>query len=89
MMEQVRSTGGTEIVGGTSASLADFPYIVSLTISGNLLCGGVLLNANTVLTAAHCSDIDPTTAKVRAGSTVSYNHNALTMLSWLPLPSPG
>lgn len=59
------------IVGGTTASTAEFPYIVSLSKSGSHFCGGVLLNAYTVVTAAHCSVGQTASAvKVRAGSLV-------------------
>ena len=61
-----------EIVGGTVAAAGDFPYIVSLSKSNSHFCGGVLLNANTVLTAAHCSvGQTASSVKVRAGSLVS------------------
>ncbi|CAI6091964.1 hypothetical protein V2G26_013464 [Clonostachys chloroleuca] len=57
------------IVGGEKAQAGDFPFIVSLSQSGSHFCGGVLLNANTVLTAAHCSvDQEASSVKVRAGS---------------------
>lgn len=62
------------IVGGTTAAAGDFPFIVSLSKSGSHFCGGVLLNANTVITAAHCSVGQTASAvKVRAGSLVSYS----------------
>jgi len=68
----VRGTGGEQIVGGTAAASGEFPYIVSLSHSGSHFCGGVLVNAYTVLTAAHCSvDYAASTVKVRAGSLVS------------------
>lgn len=61
------------IVGGTTASAGDFPFIVSLSKSGSHFCGGVLLNAYTVITAAHCSvGQTASTVKVRAGSLVSF-----------------
>lgn len=60
------------IVGGTTAAAGDFPFIVSLSKSNSHFCGGVLLNANTVVTAAHCSvGQTASSVKVRAGSLVS------------------
>jgi trypsin len=61
-----------DIVGGTTASAGDFPFIVSLQRSGSHFCGGTLLNANTVLTAAHCAvGQTASSLSVRAGSLVS------------------
>ncbi|RSL83135.1 Trypsin [Fusarium oligoseptatum] len=57
------------IVGGTAASAGDFPFIVSISYQGGPWCGGTLLNANTVLTAAHCTSGRAASAfQVRAGS---------------------
>ncbi|KAF4444272.1 trypsin [Fusarium austroafricanum] len=57
------------IVGGTSASAGDFPFIVSLSLNNGPWCGGSLLNANTVLTAAHCvSGRAASGFSIRAGS---------------------
>lgn len=67
------SIESANIVGGTSASTAEFPYIVSLSKSNSHFCGGVLLNAYTVVTAAHCTvGQTASTVKVRAGSLVSH-----------------
>lgn len=72
--------GTPEIVGGTTASLGEFPYIVSLSYSGSHFCGGVLLNAYTVLTAAHCSvSYSASSVKVRAGTLVSCFHLPLVI----------
>ncbi|ESZ97057.1 putative Trypsin [Sclerotinia borealis F-4128] len=61
--------GTPEIVGGTAAALGEFPYIVSLSYGGSHFCGGQLLNAYTVLTAAHCSvSYSVSSVKVRAGT---------------------
>ncbi|KAF5010852.1 hypothetical protein FDECE_3025 [Fusarium decemcellulare] len=57
-----------QIVGGEAASSGDFPFIVSLSQSGSHFCGGTLINANTVLTAAHCSSVSASSVRVRAGS---------------------
>ncbi|KAJ4392138.1 hypothetical protein N0V93_005761 [Gnomoniopsis smithogilvyi] len=67
--DEVWETDSSNIVGGTTASTAEFPYIVSLSQSGSHFCGGVLLNAYTVVTAAHCSvGQSASSVKVRAGS---------------------
>lgn len=60
------------IVGGVSASLNEFPYIVSLQEGGSHFCGGSLLNAHTVITAGHCSEsFWAEDVQVRANSVVS------------------
>jgi trypsin len=62
----------TRIIGGEDAELGDFPYVVSLQDKGSHFCTGSLIDAKTVLTAAHCVEgIDPLTDTVRAGSLVS------------------
>ncbi|KAJ4407992.1 hypothetical protein N0V91_003658 [Didymella pomorum] len=58
-----------DIVGGTTANAGDFPFIVSLQKSGSHFCGGSLINANTVITAAHCTvGQTASSLSVRAGS---------------------
>jgi hypothetical protein len=44
----------TKITGGTTASIADFPWQVYL-IAGNFLCGGSIISDTWVVTAAHCA----------------------------------
>jgi secreted trypsin-like serine protease len=45
-----------QIVGGTRASIADYPYVVFLTTTdGFQFCGGTLVDDNKVVTAAHCT----------------------------------
>ncbi|RBR26857.1 uncharacterized protein FIESC28_00438 [Fusarium coffeatum] len=57
------------IVGGTSASANEFPFIVSITNNGGPWCGGTLINANTVMTASHCVQGRSASAfAIRAGS---------------------
>lgn len=71
-------SGGADIVGGSAAVAGQFPYQVAILHSGSLFCGGVLINANTVLTAAHCSvDYPASSVQVRAGSLVSLPCNQL------------
>ncbi|XP_050517988.1 trypsin-1 isoform X2 [Diabrotica virgifera virgifera] len=42
------------INGGYEAKIEDHPWIVSLQLNSSDICGGSLLNEDTVLTAAHC-----------------------------------
>jgi hypothetical protein len=66
------------IVGGTSASAGEFPFIASLQVSGRHICGGTLINSNTIVTAAHCSTQavigSVSNLRVRLGSLVSSCH---------------
>nr|CAD7268460.1 unnamed protein product [Timema shepardi] len=47
-------SGDLRIIGGELASDNQFPYQVSLSISGYHVCGGSILTPTIVLTAAHC-----------------------------------
>ncbi|KAK4883234.1 hypothetical protein RN001_006553 [Aquatica leii] len=42
------------LIGGTQTEDGEFPYQVSIKLSGEHICGGSILNAKNVLTAAHC-----------------------------------
>lgn len=60
---------GSRIAGGTEAAINQFPYQVALFVysnAGQSICGGSILSANFVLTAAHCFD-SFTSADVLAG----------------------
>jgi secreted trypsin-like serine protease len=65
----VASPSSPFIVGGTDASTADYPYVVALTSKdGKQFCGGTLVAANKVVTAAHCTeDGSPADIRVVAG----------------------
>ena len=45
---------GDIAVGGSYAQPGEFPYMVSLQQNGRFFCGGSLISARHVLTAAHC-----------------------------------
>ncbi|XP_049808270.1 trypsin delta-like [Schistocerca nitens] len=59
------------IVGGDLVDISQFPWQISLESLGYHYCGGSIISATWVLTAAHCFDIDDlTTYLARAGTTV-------------------
>jgi len=45
-----------QIIGGSKASLKQFPWQIYVYIDDSWLCGGSLILADWVLTAAHCVD---------------------------------
>ncbi|MFE7311787.1 serine protease [Streptomyces sp. NPDC057555] len=64
-----RTAPETRIVGGTDADVREAPWQVSLRSHGAHVCGGSILRADAVVTAAHCIAGAPATAlSVRAGS---------------------
>lgn len=68
---QPRWNDTVRIIGGVDAQQDDVPYIVSVQRMSQHTCGGSLLDATTVLTAAHCvikGNISDVT--VRVGSLV-------------------
>lgn len=47
-----------KIVGGLPTERFKYPWITSIQLLGSHFCAGTLLDANTMLTAGHCSQID-------------------------------
>jgi trypsin len=54
-----------EIIGGSKAQTRDFPFM-AFVLAGNNLCGGTLIDSDSVLTAAHC--VTDANGNVRAAS---------------------
>nr|DBA23732.1 TPA: hypothetical protein GDO54_014618 [Pyxicephalus adspersus] len=57
-----------EIIGGNEAVPHSRPYMVLLSYKNDVVCGGVLIKANWVLTAAHCKIYNETKAVLGAHS---------------------
>ena len=61
----------TRIVGGQTAGSQTWGWAVSLLINGNSLCGGSIIAASWILTAAHCvSGVSASRIMVYAGSSL-------------------
>lgn len=65
----VRPQPAGAVAGGTPADAGEWPWQVLLLVDGGVWCGGSLLAADVVLTAAHCTDgMDPADFEVLAGT---------------------
>ncbi|XP_063703813.1 trypsin-3-like [Culicoides brevitarsis] len=60
------------IVGGTEVEIEDFPYQIALLAWGGQICGGAIVNEDTIITAAHCSQYGVSSYSIRAGSKSQY-----------------
>lgn len=61
------------IVGGGATSISKMPYLVQVHIGSSGICGGTLIAASWILTAAHCvKDVAVKTIRVVAGATKLY-----------------
>lgn len=49
----------TRIVGGTAATIEDYPHQIALLYTGRQVCGGSIISHTWVVTAAHCVDYFP------------------------------
>ncbi|KAJ4432547.1 hypothetical protein ANN_21170 [Periplaneta americana] len=59
------------IVGGTTTTITNFPYQLSLRYSGSHICGASIISANWAVTAGHCIIGSASSLTLRAGSTYS------------------
>lgn len=63
--DDVTSTGQA-IVGGQTATVTDFPTVVGIQQNGDVICSGVLVHKDYVLSAASCFD-NTSSVRVRIG----------------------
>ncbi|XP_069107720.1 trypsin beta-like isoform X2 [Argopecten irradians] len=69
LIDEAEQLTNSRIVGGGEATIRDNPWQVSLRSNNNHICGGVILNATVILTAAHClGSSTHTSYSVRYGS---------------------
>lgn len=71
--------GGPFVIGGERASIADYPWVVYLMWANGLqFCGGALVAANKVVTAAHCTrGLHPNQVRVVAGREDKYSNDGV------------
>ena len=50
----VASPSSSRIIGGVPVSLGEFPFVVTIQLSGSHICGGLIYNERWVLTSASC-----------------------------------
>lgn len=60
------------IVNGINSTIEEYPYLAALELFGDQLCGGAIISAHHILTAAHCFDNskNPYLYVVRVGSSL-------------------
>ena len=46
----------SKIIDGRETEISEYPWMVSLQLSGNHFCGGALISNSYVITAAHCME---------------------------------
>ena len=78
----------TFVVGGTPIPIQNVPYQVFLRIGNDLGCGGSVLDATHVLTAAHCVVASGQTAP-RPVSTLTVMAGFTDTTTWAGGPPPG
>ena len=67
--ESHESVVSQPIVGGQATAIASLPWQISLRSFGGHVCGGAILNASWILTAAHCVEgARASTLSIEAGS---------------------
>ncbi|KAJ9595090.1 hypothetical protein L9F63_013616 [Diploptera punctata] len=69
------------IVGGSTTTIASYPYQLSLRYGGSHICGASIISANWALSAAHCIVGSASTLTLRAGSTYSNSGGTIHQVS--------
>lgn len=77
----------TRIVGGTPTNINRVPYLVQLLDNGKFFCGGTLVSARFVVTAAHCvKGMKPGRLTIVAGATTLSQPGVRSRVNKIILP---
>lgn len=69
LKEPTNNEGSSRIVNGNDVSISKHPWQISLRRQGSHICGGSILTATSILTAAHCVDgVSASSFTILAGS---------------------
>lgn len=71
------------IVGGKEVDITERPFQVALLYNGGQMCGGAIVNADTIITAAHCSGYGTQGYSIRAGSTSKYSGGEVVNVKYI------
>lgn len=69
------------IVGGEEIDICKVPYQILLMINYRHTCGGAIVNENTVITAAHCTQNAASNYQIRAGSSSQHEGGQVIQVS--------
>jgi len=50
----VASTPSSRVIGGVPVNPGEFPFVVTIQLSGSHVCGGLIYNERWILTSAFC-----------------------------------
>jgi len=65
--QDIQNNAQSKIVGGIEAVRGAYPYQISLRRRGGHICGGTIIDENTIITAAHCLGRDASDYSIVAG----------------------
>ncbi|XP_074662101.1 chymotrypsin-1-like [Tubulanus polymorphus] len=71
----IKGGGNWRIINGYEAGIGQFPYQISLRLDGNHRCGGVILDATTILCAAHCYTGQESVTRFSVATGIIYSGN--------------
>ncbi|XP_047000529.1 trypsin beta-like [Schistocerca americana] len=80
---RIRARGNGRIIGGTTADISSYPWMVSMQVNGYHYCGASVISSNWVLTAGHCLyGANIATYSVRAGTSTRESGGVVSAVAY-------